>query len=295
MAPPPPIQSSSEAFQHRKHASTVESKGQVLNLSSSVAAAAAAAAAVVNAGSIEVRTRGEESASSGHSGELELKQSHTSPVHSKRSSSAETLRRLLVADHAESEGRVLSAGNEQTKKKKKMKQKQKNTTDVFLQRQDIREAETGNSSISKQQSNEVRKSSAKLPFWDTEVLPLLENLESTPYEEVDRLCESCAQLWVCLEKHGLLGRTGGVGGSKKRSTVLRTVFKLLDHKEPRLLLRVAKIIVAVSFGWFVVCSLDSFHPVSRCKSVGRTFLMSASFCLLLGRMRPMINSSELRL
>ena len=91
-----------------------------------------------------------------------------------------------------------------------------------------------------------KSSTVELPFWDGEVVPLLSSLENTPYSETAKLYEICDSLWSSLEQYNLLGRTGGVGGTKRRSAVLRTVFKLLDHKDPRLLLKVAKIITAVS-------------------------------------------------
>lgn len=96
------------------------------------------------------------------------------------------------------------------------------------------------------ESRKSRKSTVELPFWDGEVVPLLSALENTPYSETANLCKVCDSLWSSLERHNLLGRTGGVGGTKRRSTVLRTVFKLLDHRDPHLLLKVAKIITAVS-------------------------------------------------
>ena len=91
-----------------------------------------------------------------------------------------------------------------------------------------------------------KSSTVELPFWDSEIVPLLSALENTPYSETARLCEVCSLLWSSLEQRELLGRTGGMGGTKRRSAVLRTVFKLLDHKDPILLLKVAKIITAVS-------------------------------------------------
>lgn len=94
-----------------------------------------------------------------------------------------------------------------------------------------------------------RKSSVTsidVPFWDSDVLPLLKKLDSTPYDSVTQLCETCDLLWSSLESHSLLGRTGGVAGTKKRGSILRTVFRLLDHKNPHVLLKVARIILAVS-------------------------------------------------
>ena len=96
--------------------------------------------------------------------------------------------------------------------------------------------------------NRRPSSSSSLPAWDAEVAPLLSELDSTPYSQEAHLCQLADALWSALEAHSLLGRGGGAGGSKRRASVLRSVFKLLDHKDPRLLLKVAKIILAVS-GW----------------------------------------------
>lgn len=189
-------------------------------------------------GVLDSRPRGG-SLTSVNSKGLELKQSQFSPVHSKRSQSVDALKKLLSAqlENGEDSGtsRIVSAGDE----------RRGHSTNSDVQ---TRDKESGRSrpSAMNRPSHESRKSSADLPFWKAEIVPLLGELESTPYQDVEHLCECCASLWACLEMHGLLGRTGGVGGTKKRSVVLRMVFKLLDHKEPRLLLKVAKIIIAVS-------------------------------------------------
>lgn len=176
---------------------------------------------------------------SGNSGELELKQSQFSPVHSKRSLSADTVKNFLLgrleSNGVEASTRVISAGNEHKGPKKISSQ-----VSGAKKRKGQRD-ETGG-----QPSTETRKSSADLPFWKSEVVPLLCDLESTPYQQVEHLCAVSSSLWECLKRHGLLGKTGGVGGTKNRNAVLRTIFKLLDHEDPRLLLKVAKIIVAVS-------------------------------------------------
>ena len=179
---------------------------------------------------------------SGHSGELELKQSQFSPVHSKRSLSADTVKKLLSAARQDNGvsgdgiSRVVSAGDVRSKRATPRPKPQEG-------RSGIKGTAAGTSDRS---PSESRKSSAGLPFWKAEVVPLLQDLESTSYQDVQHLCECCSSLWACLERCGLLSRTGGEAGTKKRGVVLRTVFKLLDHKEPRLLLKVARIIIAVS-------------------------------------------------
>lgn len=190
-------------------------------------------------GALDGKVRGD--LTSGSSGELELKQSQFSPMHSKRSLSADTVKRFLTSQ-LENEGdnpsRVISAGNG----RKDHSNKGLNSQVESKKRKDQRSVADG-------QPLDSRKSSADLPFWKSDVVPLLHDLESTPYQQVECLCTSCSSLWACLKGHGLLGRTGGVGGTKRRNTVLKTVFKLLDHKDPKLLLKVAKIIVAVSCFW----------------------------------------------
>ena len=204
------------------------------------------------------------SLSSGASGDLELKQSKTSPTHSKRSSSAG--KRVLSGglSRQKDANRVSSAGeirfspskndhsaHQMTSLAKKKKAAQ-NSTSLQLSASSVAtgDSEQDLASDSRERLNDGRKSrkssTVDLPFWESEVLPLLSALESTSYSETTKLCEVCDSLWSHLEEHNLLGRTGGVGGTKRRSTVLRTVFKLLDHKDPCLLLKVAKIITAVS-------------------------------------------------
>lgn len=196
------------------------------------------------------------------SGDLELKQSKTSPTHSKRSSSAG--KRVLSGElsrHKEA-NRVSSAGeirlakttaseHERGSSGKKRKGSVASVASQLSTSLTAVDSEQNIAAESKQRllgdGKKSRKSSTvELPFWDSEIVPLLSALENTPYSETARLCEVCSLLWSSLEQHELLGRTGGMGGTKRRSVVLRTVFKLLDHKDPILLLKVAKIITAVS-------------------------------------------------
>ena len=168
-----------------------------------------------------------------NSGELELKQSQFSPSHSKRSMSADTVKRFLMAQQEDGggENRVISAGNA----------RKAHSKDYLTEAKKEAESGRGNSSVP-----DKPPPTADSVFWKSEIVPLLRDLEATPYQEVEHLCASCSTLWACLERRGLLGRTGGTGGAKKRSVVLKAVFKLLDHKDPKLLLKVAKIIVSVS-------------------------------------------------
>ena len=82
-------------------------------------------------------------------------------------------------------------------------------------------------------------------YWNTHIAPLL--LELSPStQDTQRLCLLLDRLWEGLCAGNFLGRSGGVGGSKRRGTVLKAVFRLLDSKDPKLLLKVAKILFGVS-------------------------------------------------
>lgn len=90
---------------------------------------------------------------------------------------------------------------------------------------------------------------SQVSFWDTEISPLLSELKvgvASPHSvSPTHLCDVCDGLWASLQHHGLLGRGGGMGGKGRRSEVLRCVFQLLDHSDPRLLLKLSRIILAV--------------------------------------------------
>ena len=147
-------------------------------------------------------------------------------------SSPETSKRSLSAGQRVTSGgkkRVVSAGDERK---------------VVLHSMEEFHQEMLEPRVSKDTS--VNQVNSKLSFWDTEVVPLLSELDEGTSVDVSRLCEVCGSLWTVLKRHDLLGRTGGVGGSKRRATVLRSVFKLLDHKDPRLLLKLSRIILGVS-------------------------------------------------
>ena len=78
-------------------------------------------------------------------------------------------------------------------------------------------------------------------IWEGEIKPLLDRLDPKATTSSD-LTEACTEVWRVLENHSLLGK--GLGG-KRRSVLLKSLFALLGHKEPKLLLILAKIILAV--------------------------------------------------
>ena len=94
----------------------------------------------------------------------------------------------------------------------------------------------GDSNITKTQAIKV---------WDNEVQPLLNLLDSVVSSE-EELLEIFDKLWDILKSNDLLGRTAGLAGSKRRSLLLRCVFKLLSYKQAGVLMKLARIILSVS-------------------------------------------------
>ena len=91
-----------------------------------------------------------------------------------------------------------------------------------------------------------RKKSEAPPFWQVEIAPLLSQISSSSSTDPEALKLAVDQLWAGLSRRACLGRVGGVVGGKQRSSVLRSVFSLLDSTDPHLLTKLAKIIIAVS-------------------------------------------------
>ena len=60
-------------------------------------------------------------------------------------------------------------------------------------------------------------------------------------KDPERLSELSLQFYQALEEANLLGKN-----CKRRPLILKTVFKLLDLESPKLLLRLARLILAVS-------------------------------------------------
>ena len=182
------------------------------------------------------------SVASTDSSTAELKQSQSSPKLSKRSLSAGAGKRVLSGSSTRSpdNSRVLSAGNRGDRSRSKSREK---SPKEVVNGQSISESKS--SKTSKKSSRKSSATSAELPIWVSDVLPLLKRLDATPYDNTSELCETCDLLWTSLSTHSLLGRSGGLGGTKRRGNVLRTVFRLLDHKNPHVLLKVSKIILAV--------------------------------------------------
>lgn len=84
-------------------------------------------------------------------------------------------------------------------------------------------------------------------YYEENVKPLLSQMEQRFAERnVKDLCQDCLKLWNALEKRGLIGKASGSFSARRRGEILRTVFKFLDLSDPRLLLRLGKLILSVS-------------------------------------------------
>lgn len=166
--------------------------------------------------------------------ELEPKPSQSSPETSRRSLSAG--RRVLSGEKK----RVLSAGDKRTVQTHREKPAPR--TDSGREEKHQTRERMGNAAPTP--ADNRNKTSM---IWDSEVAPLLLELDSasSSLEEVSHLYQISDSLWDVLDRRELLGRSGGAGGSKRRSAVLRSVFRLLDHKDPRLLLKLSRIILGV--------------------------------------------------
>lgn len=84
-------------------------------------------------------------------------------------------------------------------------------------------------------------------YYEDNVKPLLCQMEQKFADRnVEELCQDCLKLWNVLEKKGFIGKASGSFSARRRGEILRTVFKFLDLSEPRLLLRLGRLILSVS-------------------------------------------------
>ena len=82
---------------------------------------------------------------------------------------------------------------------------------------------------------------------------LLNTMSGVDKSDCEKLSELCSRLWTVLQSNNVIGHSKG----KHRSSVLRSMFQLLDCKDSRLLLRAAKIILAVSYCNYNLYSTDA--------------------------------------
>ncbi|XP_016073049.1 PREDICTED: armadillo repeat-containing protein 2 [Miniopterus natalensis] len=75
-------------------------------------------------------------------------------------------------------------------------------------------------------------------FWNTRIVPILHKLEKE--ENAEMLCAACTQLHHALEEDHMLGKN-----FKRRSLLLKTLYKLVDVGSDPLSLKLAKLILAL--------------------------------------------------
>ncbi|KAL2792410.1 armadillo repeat-containing protein 2 isoform b [Daubentonia madagascariensis] len=75
-------------------------------------------------------------------------------------------------------------------------------------------------------------------FWNTRIVPILHELEKE--ENIETVCAACTQLHHALEEGNMLGNK-----FKRRSILLKTLYKLVDVGSDLLSLKLAKIILAL--------------------------------------------------
>ncbi|XP_066275895.1 armadillo repeat-containing protein 2-like [Branchiostoma lanceolatum] len=78
-------------------------------------------------------------------------------------------------------------------------------------------------------------------FWNTSVLPILTDMENHSKDKKHRtLCDLCDRLYTTLDTASLLGRA-----AKRRSALLKTLYKLIDIDDPRVMLKLARLILVL--------------------------------------------------
>lgn len=98
----------------------------------------------------------------------------------------------------------------------------------------------------KSQQEEDKPKDELVLYYEEHVKPLLSQMEERFAERnVKDLCQDCLKLWNALEKRGLIGKASGSFSARRRGEILRTVFKFLDFSDPRLLLRLGKLILSM--------------------------------------------------
>ncbi|XP_059556751.1 armadillo repeat-containing protein 2 [Myotis daubentonii] len=75
-------------------------------------------------------------------------------------------------------------------------------------------------------------------FWNTRIMPILHKLEKE--EDTELLCAACTQLHRTLEEENMLGKK-----FRRRSHLLKTLYKLVDVGSDPLSLKLAKLILAL--------------------------------------------------
>ena len=106
---------------------------------------------------------------------------------------------------------------------------------------------SGDKRRKKSQLEEDKPKDELVSYYEEHVKPLLAQMEERFAEKnVKDLCHDCLKLWNALEKKGLIGKASGSFSARRRGEILRTIFKFLDLSDPRLILRLGRLILSVS-------------------------------------------------
>lgn len=106
---------------------------------------------------------------------------------------------------------------------------------------------SGDKRRKRSQAEEDKPKDELVSYYEEHVKPLLSQMEERFAERnVKDLCQDCLKLWNALERKGLMGKASGSFSARRRGEILRTVFKFLDLSDPRLLLRLGRLILSVS-------------------------------------------------
>lgn len=105
---------------------------------------------------------------------------------------------------------------------------------------------SGDKRRKKSQADDDKPKDELVSYYEENVKPLLTQMEERFAEKnMKELCQDCLKLWNALEKKGLIGKASGSFSARRRGEILRTVFKFLDLSDPRLLLRLGRLILAM--------------------------------------------------
>ncbi|NXE82385.1 ARMC2 protein, partial [Cochlearius cochlearius] len=97
----------------------------------------------------------------------------------------------------------------------------------------------------------INESEEEEIFWHVKILPILHELEKVE-DNIENLCRACTKLYQALNEGNMLGKR-----FKRRSVLLKTLYKLVDIDSDPLCLKLAKIILAMK--------VDGKNLLSVCK------------------------------
>ncbi|NXV14569.1 ARMC2 protein, partial [Cepphus grylle] len=102
-----------------------------------------------------------------------------------------------------------------------------------------------------QDETRINESEEEEIFWHIKILPILHELEKVE-DNIENLCLACTKLYQALNEGNMLGKR-----FKRRSVLLKILYKLVDIDSDPLCLKLAKIILAMK--------VDGRHLLSACK------------------------------